>query len=93
MSLWLIKEIHALYHHHVSITKEINEEAAIQIMTTYIVALANTLILRIEITITCWTIESYHFFLAFNEHYLNSTKEFYYSNNFMIKISSHKTSN
>ena len=61
MSLWLIKEIHALYHHHVSITKEVNEAATIQIMTTYIVALANTLILRIEITITCWTIESYHF--------------------------------
>ena len=61
MSLWLIKEIHALYYHHVSITKEINEAATIQIMTTYIVALANTLILRIEITITCWTIESYHF--------------------------------
>ena len=61
MSLWLIKEIHALYHHHVSITKEINEAATIQIMTTYIVALANSFVLRIEITITCWTIESYHF--------------------------------
>ena len=61
MSLWLIKEIHALYHYHVSITKEINEAATIQIMTTYIVALANTLILRTEITITCWTIESYNF--------------------------------
>ena len=76
MSLWLIKEIHALYHHHVSITNEINEAAAIKIMTTYIVALANTLVLRIEITITCWTIESYHFLWLSMNNNLTQKKSF-----------------
>jgi hypothetical protein len=53
MSLWLIKEIRALYHHHISIIEESHKVAAIQMTATYIEVLAKTLYLELKLTIAC----------------------------------------